>query len=78
MEFLLGEGEGDGLVLVVGWGCIVVVVFILVGVVIVGWAVDDVMVVLGNTGKQAPLYGRTNRYCRKDKKDRGIIILLII
>ena len=60
MEFLLGEGEGDGLVLVVGWGCIVVVVFVLVGVVIVGWAVDDVTVALGNTGKQAPLYGRTN------------------
>ena len=55
MEFLLGEDEGGGLVLVVGWGCILVVVFILVGVVIVGWAIDDVTVALGKTGKQAPL-----------------------
>ena len=61
MEFLLGEDEGGSLVLVVvGWGCMLVVVFILVGVVIVGWAVDDVTVALGKTGKQAPLYGRTN------------------
>ena len=38
--------------------------FILEGVVIVGCAIDGRTVALGKTGRHAPLYGKTNRYCR--------------
>ena len=59
------DEEGRGLMLVVGWGCMLVVL-ILVGVVIVGCAVEGKTVALGKTGRQAPLYGKMSVYCRKE------------